>query len=123
MTGNFAEEIGNQFHIKIRGIFRRSRLVRETETEQIESVNTKVFSELVEVFAPHETGRAGADSVDKNKRWPGLIGAAGLVKNASMFPVIEASIAAERNIVGLVGVALNGRVDCRQSCNAGAARQ
>src|SRR6266550_1076856 len=121
MTGNFAQEIGNQFHIKIRGICGRCRLVRETETEQIESVNTKVFSELVEVFAPHETGCTGADSVNKNNRWPGILGAAGLVKNASMFPVIESSIAAKRTIVGLAGVTLNGRVDCRQSCNAGAA--
>src|SRR2546429_9576883 len=84
-------------------IRRRRRFVGKAEAEQIESVNTKVPGEVVKVFTPHETRRAGADSMNKNQWWPGVLCAGSLVKNAPMLPLIESRFATDGAIVGFAG--------------------
>ena len=56
IAGDFTNEIGDQFNVKISGIrLPVGGLSEKTEAQQIESVNRKVPRQLVEVFSPHET--------------------------------------------------------------------
>src|SRR5688572_32747617 len=44
-------------------------------------LDAKLFRQLVEVFAPHETRRARADAVDENDRQAGIVEAGLLVED------------------------------------------
>src|SRR6185503_9549189 len=68
IAGHFAEKIRNQFDVEIGGIRSTGGFIGETETQQVDGVNVKSFGEFIKVFPPHETGRTGADAVNKDNR-------------------------------------------------------
>src|SRR5687768_9444678 len=120
---DLTDKIADEVHVEVSGIGSGGRLVGKTKAEEIQSVNWKVFSQIVEVFSPHKTRGAGADSMYENQRNARVVEPGFLIKHSPVLPVKEMRFAAESAVVRLAGATLNCSVKCGQRGHSRTARK